>query len=388
VSHRVRTLPIVTVDPFTIAVPDAALADLRRRIRATRWPEPATQDGWAQGVPLDWLRDLAGYWAEEYDWRRLERRMAGVPQVTTVVDGLRLHALHVRSPHPGATTLVLTHGWPGSFVELLDVLEPLTRPPDPADAFHVVVPSLPGYGFSERPTAPGWGIERIADAWAVLMTRLGYDRFGASGGDWGSSISTMLGLRHPGRVVGLHLTPPLVAPDPATSDDRTPAEQAAVDAVAGSADGSAYSALHATRPQTLGYALLDSPVGLAAWLLEKVVAWSDHDGDVHAVLGRDQLLDDVTLYWLTGTGASSTRLYRESIATVQSWFTHGTTDTVTVPTGAAVFRDLPRPSRRWAERRFADLRYWSEPERGGHFAAWEQPEVFVRELRASFRAMR
>jgi pimeloyl-ACP methyl ester carboxylesterase len=218
--------------------------------------------------------------------------------------------------------------------------------------------------------------------------RLGYDRFGASGGDWGSSISTVLGLRHPDRVLGLHLTPPLVAPDPATAHDRTPAERAAVDALASSADGSAYSALHATRPQTLGYALLDSPVGLAAWLLEKIAAWSDHDGDVLSVLSRDQLLDDVTLYWLTGTAASSTRLYRESIATVQTWFTAGTTDTVTVPTGAAVFRDLPRPSRRWAERRFADLRYWSEPERGGHFAAWEQPEVFVRELRASFRAMR
>jgi pimeloyl-ACP methyl ester carboxylesterase len=388
VSPPVRTLAIVTVDPFTTAVPGAALDDLRRRIRTTRWPEAATEDGWTQGVPLPWLRDLAAYWAEGYDWRRLERRLADVPQVTTRIDGLRLHALHVRSPHADATPLVLTHGWPGSFVELLDVLGPLTDPPDPADAFHVVVPSLPGYGFSDKPTRPGWGIERIADAWAVLMARLGYDRFGASGGDWGSSISTMLGLRHPGRVLGLHLTPPLVAPDPATAHDRTRAEQAAVDAVAGSADGSAYSALHATRPQTLGYALLDSPVGLAAWLLEKVVAWSDHDGDVFSVLSRDQLLDDVTLYWLTGTGASSTRLYRESIATVQSWFTDGTTDAVSVPTGAAVFRDLPRPSRRWAERRFADLRYWSEPERGGHFAAWEQPEVFVRELRASFRAMR
>jgi len=378
----------VQVSPFTVAVPEADLDDLRRRVRATRWPEPATEDGWAQGVPLDWLRDLARYWAEEYDWRRLERRLADVPQVLVRVDGLAVHALHVRSRHVGATPLVLTHGWPGSFVELLDVLGPLTDPPDPADAFHVVVPSLPGYGFSEKPAAPGWGIERVADAWAALMAGLGYDRFGASGGDWGTSVSTVLGLRHPDRVLGLHLTPPLVAPDPATLGDLTPAEQAAIAAVEGSADGSAYSALHATRPQTLGYGLTDSPVGLAAWIGEKVVAWSDHDGDVFTVLSRDQLLDDITLYWLTGTAASSARLYRESIATVQGWFTRGSSDVVTVPTGAAVFRDLPRPSRRWVERRFPDLRYWSEPERGGHFAAWEQPEVFVRELRASFRAFR
>jgi pimeloyl-ACP methyl ester carboxylesterase len=376
------------VVPFEVRVAQSELDELRRRVRGTRWPDPETGAGWAQGVPLETMRELARYWADEYSWRRLERRLAGLDQLRARVDGLDVHLVHARSPRPDATPLVLTHGWPGSFLEFLDVLDPLTHPPDDEPAFHVVVPSLPGYGFSDRPRAPGWGIERIAQAWASLMSGLGYERYGAAGGDWGTSVSTLLGLHDSAHVVGLHLTPPLVDPD-LTAGDLTEAERADLAAREAGAEESAYSAVHASRPQTLGYGLTDSPVGLAAWIFEKVAAWSDHDGDPFAVRSRDQVLDDVTLYWLTGTAASSTRLYAESIRTVERWMTSppGPEEVVRVPVGAAVFRDNPRPSRRWAERRYADVRYWGTPERGGHFAAWERPELYVRELRASFRAI-
>jgi pimeloyl-ACP methyl ester carboxylesterase len=256
------------VEPFRLDVPEAELADLRERLRRTRWPEPATADGWAQGVPLDYLQDLCAYWADGYDWRRLEARLTALGQFRTTIDGLGIHFLHVRSPHPGALPLVLTHGWPGSVVEFLDVVGPLTDPPDPADAFHVVCPSLPGYGFSDRPTGPGWTVERIADAWIALMARLGYGRYGAQGGDWGASVTTVIGQRDPQHLAGIHLMPPIVAPDPATFDDLTPAEQAALDALDAARAGDGYSAVQSTRPQTVGYGLVDSPVALCAWLVE------------------------------------------------------------------------------------------------------------------------
>jgi pimeloyl-ACP methyl ester carboxylesterase len=381
------------IAPFTVQVPEAALADLRDRLHRTRWPDRETVDDWSQGVPLAVMQELCAYWRDEYDWRRCEARLNALPQFTTRIDGLDIHFLHVRSPHADATPLLLTHGWPGSIIEFLDVLEPLVDPPAHGgraeDAFHAVIPSVPGYGFSSRPAETGWGIERIAAAWAQLMRRLGYDRYGATGGDWGTSITTMLAIQAPEAVLGIHLTPPLVAPDYAHRDTWTAQELASAEtlAAAGKA-GSGYTGQHSTRPQTLGYALLDSPAGQCAWIFEKIVAWSDHDGDVFSVLSRDQILDNITLYWLTGTGASSTRLYWESFAMVDGWFTAETTDTVGVPTGASVFKDTPRPSRRWAERRFTDIRYWSEPNRGGHFAAFEQPALFVDELRASFTAIR
>ncbi|WP_262849833.1 epoxide hydrolase family protein [Mumia quercus] len=378
------------IQPFTVEIDQSDLDDLRHRVRATRWPDPEPVEDWSQGVPRAAMRELAAYWADHYDWRRLEARLKTVPQLRTRIDGVDIHFLHVESSHPDAIPLVLTHGWPGSFVEFLDVLEPLAEPVDDSMAFHVVVPSLPGYGFSGRPTETGWGIERIARAWAELMRRLGYDRYGASGGDWGTSISTMLGLRDPEHVLGLHLTPPLVAPEVTDPSALTPYERESLELLAGTVDGSAYARLHATRPQTLGYGLSDSPVGLAAWIFEKLAAWADVPSPdrIFEVLDRDRVLDNITLYWLTGTAASSARLYWESHATVDGWFRDGTTDRIDVPVGAAVFRDNPRPSRRWAEQRFSDIRYWSTPERGGHFAAFEQPEIFVRELRASFAAMR
>jgi pimeloyl-ACP methyl ester carboxylesterase len=382
------------VTPFRIEATGAELGDLRARLGRTRWPEAETVTDRSQGVPLAYMRELCGYWADGYDWRATEARLNALPQFRTAIDGLGIHFLHVRSPHPDALPLVITHGWPGSVVEFLKVIGPLTDPTahggQAADAFHVVCPSLPGYGFSDRPARPGWGVERIANAWTRLMARLGYDRYGAQGGDWGTSISTSIGQQDPGHVAGIHLTPPLAPPDPATLDDLTEQERAALAALEHAAEWeSGYSQEHATRPQTIGYALVDSPAALCAWIVEKFWSWTDWDRHLEDVLTRDELLDNVMLYWLPATGASSTRLYWESSRQVNAWISGPTTDTVAVPAGCSVFpKELQRPSRRWAERRFLDIRYWGEPAKGGHFAAFEQPELFVNEVRSFFRLVR
>jgi pimeloyl-ACP methyl ester carboxylesterase len=362
------------------------LEDLRHRLRRTRWPEAEPVDDWSQGVPLAELRELCRYWAEEYDWPTRAARLARFPAYVTELDGLDIHFLHVPSPVPDALPLVLTHGWPGSVVEFLDVIGPLTDPAahggDPADAFSVVCPSLPGYGWSAKPTTTGWGVERIGRAWIELMARLGYERYGAQGGDWGSVVTRAIALADPGHVAGIHLN--MVTVPPVLDDgDPTPAEQAALAGLKHYRDwDSGYSTEQATRPQTVGYGLVDSPAGLAGWILEKFWAWSDTGGRPVEVLGADRILDNLMLYWLPGTGASSARLYWES-------FRRPPTGPVTVPVGATVFpKDIFKASRRWAEHVFTDLRYWSEPETGGHFAAFEQPEVFVEEVRASFRTCR
>jgi epoxide hydrolase len=379
------------IEPFSISVDGAALADLRDRLRHTRWPEREPVSDWSQGVPLSYLQDLCGYWARRYDWRPTEARLNQIPQFTTTIDDLDIHFLHVRSPHPGAAPLIMTHGWPGSFLEFEQVLGPLTDPPayggDAADAFDVVVPSLPGYAFSGKPASAGWDIHRIARAWAELMTRLGYRRFLAMGSDWGTSISTSLALQHPARLLGIHLVPPLAPPDRAAADLTDDERAALADLDQRGRTGSGYSAIQATRPQTIGYALTDSPAGLCAWIAEKLWAWTDHPGDLGQVLTAGQVLDNITLYWLTGTAASSARLYWQSIAQVTKWFTTAATDTITVPAGCSIFpKEVPRPSRRWAQRRFANIVYWNEPGRGGHFAAWEQPSLFTGEVRAAARS--
>jgi pimeloyl-ACP methyl ester carboxylesterase len=382
------------MSPFPLAVPDRDLDDLRERVRRARWPEPATVDDWSQGVPLDYLQDLCAHWADGYDWRATEARLNRWAPQKVAAGGIGIHLLHARSPEPAALPLVLTHGWPGSVVEFLDVLGPLSDPAahggDPADAFHVVCPSLPGYGFSDKPARPGWGVERTADAWASIMAGFGYDRYGAAGSDWGTTISTLLAQRDRAHVAGILVVPPLAAPDPATLDDLTPAERRALDDLARrSRDGSGYSEVQATRPQTIGYALVDSPVGLCAWIAEKLVDWSDRRPGEPPSLTRDQVLDDVMLYWLPGTGASSARLYWESIRRVSRWFTEEVSDTVDVPTGCSIFpAEVPRASRRWAERRFTDIRHWHELDRGGHFAAFEEPALFVDEVRTFFRRLR
>jgi pimeloyl-ACP methyl ester carboxylesterase len=376
------------ITPFRSAVPQAHLDGLRERLHATRWPEAATVDDWSQGIPLDVVQELCRRWADDYDWRAAERRLNVVPQFRTEIDGLGLHFLHARSPHEHARPLLLTHGWPGSVLEFMKVVGPLTDPTayggDARDAFHVVCPSLPGYGFSDRPERSGWGIERIARAWITLMNRLGYPRYGAQGSDWGTSVTTLMAQFTPEELIGIHLTPPLAAPDPATFGELTAAERSAMAALEHAREWEdGYSHEHATKPQTIGYALTDSPAALCAWIAEKYASWSDGGLDA---FGRDDLLDTLSLYWFTETGASSVRLYWESIRTVQGWFTEGTSDTVTVPTGCSVFPgETIRPSRRWAEKRFTDIRWWGEPPQGGHFAALEQPGLFVDELRGFFR---
>jgi pimeloyl-ACP methyl ester carboxylesterase len=369
------------IAPFRLAISEDELDDLRSRLRATRWPERETDP--RQGAALDELQALCAYWADGYDWRRAESRLNAAGQFGTTIDGLGIHFLHARSDVEDALPLILTHGWPGSVIEFLDVLEPLTEA-----GFHCVVPSLPGYGWSDKPAEPGWGVERVARAWATLMQRLGYDRYGAQGSDWGTSVSASLGQQDAAHVVGIHLMPPLAPPDPATRDTLTESERLALEAMAVSAQrDSGYSAEQRTRPQTIGYSLVDSPAGLAAWITEKLRAWIDPRSDV----ARDAILDNLMLYWLPRTGASAARLYWESLDDVSRWLEGPLQpgDLVDAPAGCTVFpHELQRPSRRWAQRRFRDIRYWSEPDRGGHFPALEQPALFVEEIRAFFSLVR
>jgi epoxide hydrolase len=375
------------VRPYRIDIPEDQLDELRDRLRRTRWPDAETVDDWSQGVPLAYMQELCRYWSEEYRWRETERRLNSFPQFRVVIDGLDHHFVHVRSPHPGALPLVITHGWPGSIVEFEKVIAPLTDPVkfggDAADAFDVVCPSLPGYGFSERPTATGWGVDRIARAWAALMALLGYHRYGAQGGDWGSMVTASLGRQDPEHVVGIHLNMPMVGRKAMSQDDLTEAEEATL---ASRAEfqrwESGYSGQQSTRPQTLGYGLADSPAAQCAWIVEKFRAWTDCDGHPENILSRDELLDNIMLYWLTDTGASSARLYWESYRNVD-------VSPVGVPTGCSLFpKEILRLSRRWAGQRFTDLRYWNEVDRGGHFAALEQPDLFVNELQSFFRLVR
>ena len=375
------------ITPFKIAISDAELNDLKRRLQATRWPDKETPDDWSQGIPLQYVQDVCRYWADRYDWRAREARLNRFPQFRTTIDGVGFHFVHVRSPHSNALPLVMTHGWPGSIVEFQKVIEPLTDPTQhggsAGDAFHVVCPTLPGYGFSDKPTAPGWNVERIGRAWSVLMPRLGYPRYVAQGGDWGSIVTTAIGLNDTKNCLGIHLNMPIVTPDPATMNDLSDLEKSALAGMQHYQDwDSGYSKQQGTRPQTLGYGLADSPSGQAAWILEKFWAWTDCNGHPENVLTRDELLDNVMLYWLTDSAASSARLYWESFNKVSR-------DPVSIPVGCSIFpKEIFRCSKRWAEKRFQKLVYWNELDKGGHFAAFERPDVFVNEVRSCFRQMR
>lgn len=361
--------------PFRVDVPERDLTDLRERLLRTRWPDEETVDDWSQGVPAAYLRELAAYWHSGYDWRAAEARLNALPQFRTEIDGLGIHFLHVRSRHEGARPLLLSHGWPGSVIEFLDVIGPLTDPEDPADAFHVVCPSLPGFGFSDKPRTPGWTVERTAAAWAELMNRLGYQRYAAHGTDWGSFLTAILGETDAEHLTGIHIAMPFARPpqEQVELDERDLAGLAALKEF--QANEGAYSVLQATRPQTLGYGLSDSPAGQLAWMIEKYWAWSDHDGDVEKVIPRDRLLDAVTLTWLTGTATSSARIYWES----HNRMALGRVD---VPTACSLFPKDGRMPRAWCEHRFTDLRRWTDHERGGHFPALEQPGLLVGELRS------
>ena len=375
------------ITPFRISASDEELEDLRRRLRATRWPEAQTVDDWSQGIPLDYVKEVCSYWSEKYDWREREARLNDYPGFRTEIDGVGIHFLHIASPEPDAMPLVMTHGWPGSIVEFQQVIGPLTDPVahggNASDAFHVVCPTLPGYGFSDKPSQTGWGVDKIGAAWATLMARLGYDRYAAQGGDWGSMVTTAVGVQDPDHCLGIHLNMPVAMPDPDTMSDLTEQEEATLASLSHySEHESGYSKQQSTRPQTLGYGLVDSPSGQLAWVLEKFWAWTDCDGHPENVLSRDALLDNVMMYWLPRAAASSARLYWESFATPP-------TGDVAVPTGCSIFpKEIIRCSRRWAAKRFHNIVYWNELEKGGHFAAFEQPETFVSEVRACFRGLR
>jgi pimeloyl-ACP methyl ester carboxylesterase len=375
------------VRPFRIEIPEKDLDDLGQRLALTRLPEKETPDDWSQGVPLAYMREIVDYWQSDYDWRRAEEEINRFPQFTTELDGLNVHFIHVKSPEPNALPLVMTHGWPGSIVEFLKVIGPLADPAshggDPADAFHVVCPALPGYGFSGKPITPGWGVEKIGSEWANLMARLGYESYVAQGGDWGSAVTTAIGMQDPDHCRAIHLNMVVAQPDPATMDDLTDLEKRGIAGMQHYQQwDSGYSKEQSTRPQTIGYSLVDSPVGQAAWIMEKFWAWTDCDGHPENALSRDEMLDNIMLYWLTASGASSARLYWESFGS----FSAGD---VSVPTGCSIFpKEIFTCSRRWAEQRFKNIVYWNELDRGGHFAAFEQPELFVGELRNCFRQVR
>src|SRR6201991_2644499 len=379
---------MTAVSPFRIAVLDAVLTDLKSRLRNTRWPEAELVDDWSQGAPLQWIKDVCGYWAEQYDWRKREAALNRFSQFTTDIDGLGIHFIHARSPHPNAMPLIITHGWPGSVVEFHKVIEPLVDPVahggNAADAFHVVCPSLPGFGFSAKPTTTGWGVDRIASAWAGLMDRVGYSRYGAQGGDWGSAVTIALGALDANHCAGIHITLAMAA-RPNVEGQPTPEEARALKGISYYADwDSGYSKQQSTRPQTLGYGLTDSPSGQAAWILEKFWAWTDCDGHPENILSRDELLDNVMLYWVTATAASSARLYWESFGPKRR-----TAHKVAVPTGVAVFpREIVTPVRKWMEANFTNIQHWNDMPKGGHFAAFEQPELFVGEVREFFRTLR
>ncbi|WP_234831783.1 epoxide hydrolase family protein [Sphingobium yanoikuyae] len=375
------------VESFALCVGDDVLGQLRQRLDGVRWPDREPVADWSQGVPLARMRTLVDYWKSGYDWRRCERRLNDLGQFRVRIDGIDIHFLHVRSPHEGAMPLILTHGWPGSVVEFLKCVDPLTDPlrhgGKAEDAFHLVIPSLPGFGFSGKPPETGWSIQRIARAWHILMQVLGYERYAAQGGDWGAAVTTAMGALRPTGLLGIHLNLPFVIPDPLPAEPNEQ-EAAMLEALAYySRWQSGYSTLQASRPQTLGYLLADSPVGQAAWIYEKFYEWSDCDGDPANIFTADELLDNIMLYWLTNTGATSARLYWESF--------HGAfsaTD-LHLPVACSIFpRDIYKAPKSWAEKCMHNLVYWNELDRGGHFAAFEQPHIFAQEVRQAFRTMR
>jgi pimeloyl-ACP methyl ester carboxylesterase len=378
------------INEFQIDIPQAEIDTLRERLSATRWPDAETPDDWSQGVPLAYAREFCQYWATDYDWYKTQDRLNGFAQGMTKIDGLDVHFIHVRSPEAGARPIIITHGWPGSVVEFHKVIaalaDPVAHGGDAKDAFHVVCPSLPGYGFSGKPGATGCGVQTIATMWDELMVRLGYDSYYAQGGDWGSAVTMAIGLANRGHCKGIHLNMPSAGPTKAARENPNAQDKRAMERAKAYQDSdSGYSKQQSTRPQTLGYGLADSPAGQGMWILEKFWRWTDCKGHPENILTRDELIDNIMLYWLTNSGASSARLYWESFNRA---FGAGATNEVTLPTGCSIFPQeiVPTP-RSWAESRFPNIVYWNELESGGHFAAFEQPELFIQEMRACFAAM-
>jgi epoxide hydrolase len=374
------SIPVV---PFLPIFDPADIEDLKLRLSKTRLPDPETVHDWDQGIPLSYTKELLSYWQTDYDWQRVPQYLNQWPQYQAEIDGLPIHFLHIESPRADAVPLIMTHGWPGSVLEFLDVIAPLTNPDDAAQpAFHLVIPSLPGYAFSGKPNEAGWSTDKTADAWDQLMRALGYDRYYAQGGDWGAAVTMAIGMQNKGGCSGIHVNMPTARPPSemlATPTAYEAESLARLDWYRTKDNG--YAIIQATRPQTISYGLTDSPVGQMAWIVEKFQGWSDCDGHPENIFSKDQMLDTVMLYWMTASAASSARLYWHS-------FLNQNLDTISVPTGCSIFpKELFRLSRRWAETRFTDIRYWNELDKGGHFAAMEQPELFVSELRNCFGAM-
>jgi len=388
------------IRPFHVEIPEKQLDDLRRRIEATRLPSKELVEDRSQGVQLATIQELATYWGTEYDWRKVEARLNALPQFTTEIDGVDIHFIHVKSEHENALPLIITHGWPGSVIELLDTVGPLTDPTAHGgraeDAFDLVLPSLPGYGFSREPTEVGWNAGRVAQAWAELMHRLGYTRYVAQGGDVGAAVTDAMGRQAPEGLLGIHmnlLVTVLAGPQPAESEQ----ERAAADQLATFREsGFGYFLEMATRPQTISYALLDSPVALAAWLLDHdtdsyyKISRAFVDGEAVGNLTRDHIVDNITLYWLTGTGASAARSYWEDgQALAQALASGQAPPEISLPVGFTTFPgEIWRTPRSWAEKAYPNLTYFNEVEKGGHFAAWEEPQLFAEEMRAAFRSLR
>jgi pimeloyl-ACP methyl ester carboxylesterase len=398
------------VRPFRADIPEDDLIDLRQRAAATRWPDQETVPDQSQGVQLGRLQDLVRYWGTDYDWRKAEARLNSLPQFVTNIDSLDIHFIHVRSPHPNALPMIITHGWPGSILELLKVIDPLTDPPahggQAEDAFDVVIPSMPGYGFSERPQITGWDPDHIARAWAELMSRLGYERYVHQGGDWGALVADAMARQAPPALLGIHVNMPATVPG-----DLDTAIKAGAPAPSGLSDdekrafetlsafylkNAAYGLMMQTRPQTVGYGISDSPAGLAAWLLDHGDGYGQPAGAIERVLEakpagdltRDDVLDDISLYWLTNSAVSSARLYWENKYEYFSSASLKTAD-ISIPVAVTVFpEEIYRSPRSWAEQAYRQLIYFNEVDKGGHFAAWEQPELFTEEVRAAFRSLR
>jgi epoxide hydrolase len=384
------------VHPFKIDIPQADIDDLHRRITATRWPSELPGVGWQRGVPRGYLRDLAEYWRDEYDWRIAEKELNQFPQYTTTIDGATIHFLHVRSPEPDATPLLLTHGWPGSVAEFLDVIGPLSDPRahggDPAEAFHLVIPSIPGFGFSQPLPETGWNVPRVAAAWAALMRELGYQSYGAQGGDAGAVISLEVGRADPEHVIGVHVNMLMAFPsgDPAELADLSETDQARLGKLARfDAELSGYMKVMSTRPQTLAYGLNDSPVGLLAWIVEKFAEWTSASGIPEEAVERDRMLTNISIYWLTQSAGSAANFYYEGAEGLRQAAAGAQPPQLTMPVGVAVFPDeIFVPIRRLADRDIPTISHWTEFDRGGHFAAMEQPKLLTDDIRSFFRSVK
>ena len=381
------TPPSALVRPFTVSIPDSQIDDVKQRLARTRWPDPETVDDWSQGVRVSNARTLIDYWERGYDWRRLEHELGRFPQFLTEIDRLDIHFIHVKSKNPNALPLILTHGWPGSILEFLKLIGPLTDPTsfaaDAADSFDVVIPSLPGFGFSQKPAQSGWTVSRIASAWVELMRRLGYTRWAAQGGDWGAAVTTALAAMQPEGLAGIHLNTQFAFPAQIPAA-LSPEQRNAVQSLArytGELGGSNH--LQGTKPQTVGYALADSPAGQAAWIYEKFQSKTDNRGLAEDALSADDMLDTISLYWFTNSAASSARIYWENKSLTFAG------PKLTLPVAATVFpRDIPRLPRSWIEDTYSNLIHYGEADKGGHFAALEQPEILASEIRTGLRTLR